>query len=80
MSPNAGASKRVRFREEVIISGDAGGGYEESENGETGLNRPFKPLKLFGLETSLKSVHEIPEIPKRSPIKKVPSGLGRQSP
>ncbi len=79
MSPNAGASKRVRFKEEVIISGDAGG-YEESENGEGSQHKPFKPLKLFGLETNLKSVHEIPEIPKRSPIKKVPSGLGRQSP
>ena len=79
MSPNAGASKRVRFKEEVIISGDAGGG-EESEKGDGSQHKPFKPLKLFGMETNLKSVHETSEIPKRSPIKKVPSGLGRQSP
>jgi hypothetical protein len=36
MSPNVGASKRVRFREEVIISGDSSGNYD-SEGGDGAL-------------------------------------------
>ncbi len=58
ISPSAGSriAKMVRFK-------------EETENINSDDDRmEFKPLKLFGLETNLKSINEIPEIPKKSPV------------
>ncbi len=54
--PASKIAKIVRFKEET----------ENINSDDDTLE--FKPLKLFGLDTNLKSITEMPEIPKKSPI------------